>query len=482
MSNYNFCVMSTESEKTGLFRHLDREEYSEIFTFLLNEGFKDIETNILYKEYKRNLRTIEMLGDDFVVRLRKHIQNLPTRKNNPSNFILKTLDVPETDLFEQFGYDLQPSINILLGRNGFGKSYLLRYITALLAQKTSILIDEFLQKNDKIPIFILTDIFNPNNNIDRNEVNLVRLLAIPDVRFINRTSRQLTAIPQEWESISSGYGWYHFLERKPLENIINNFLVRLCIIYLNNEKGFEQPIFRFLEKVLDELIETSSPKKNHFKFVRVDSEANTFYGPKFILYVQSPDMPKPQPIQNISQGMLSTLVLFGFIYDFVETKDNPSHSAVVLIDEIDAHLHPSWQRRIVGLLRKYFPNIQFILTAHSPLVVAGCKIGEVSVLRKNPETQKMYLHQYDNKDFIGEGIENILDDVFEVEEYDEVFLKYLNQLKKIKDLQDEIITLNEKENADENDIRNLKTKMEDYHYMIQVKKKFGKQFLSVETL
>ena len=41
---------------------------------------------------------------------------------------------------------------------------------------------------------------------------------------------------------------------------------------------------------------------------------------------------------------------------------------VVLIDEVDAHLHPTWQRRIGVWFRKHFPNIQFIVTTHSPFV------------------------------------------------------------------------------------------------------------------
>lgn len=54
--------------------------------------------------------------------------------------------------------------------------------------------------------------------------------------------------------------------------------------------------------------------------------------------------------------------------------------AVVLIDEIEAHLHPRWQRSVVPLLRKVFPYIQFVVTTHSPLVVASAEPGEVQVL------------------------------------------------------------------------------------------------------
>ncbi len=53
---------------------------------------------------------------------------------------------------------------------------------------------------------------------------------------------------------------------------------------------------------------------------------------------------------------------------------------VVLIDEIDAHLHPRWQRDIGFWFRQHFPNIQFIVTTHSPLVCQAAKEGSVFLL------------------------------------------------------------------------------------------------------
>jgi predicted ATP-binding protein involved in virulence len=44
---------------------------------------------------------------------------------------------------------------------------------------------------------------------------------------------------------------------------------------------------------------------------------------------------------------------------------------IVLIDEIEAHLHPNWQREIIPLLTKLFPNIQFFITTHSPQIIAS---------------------------------------------------------------------------------------------------------------
>lgn len=50
---------------------------------------------------------------------------------------------------------------------------------------------------------------------------------------------------------------------------------------------------------------------------------------------------------------------------------------VVLVDEIDLHLHPNWQRRILDDLRQSFPRVQFVLTTHSPFIVQSLRAGEV---------------------------------------------------------------------------------------------------------
>ena len=44
---------------------------------------------------------------------------------------------------------------------------------------------------------------------------------------------------------------------------------------------------------------------------------------------------------------------------------------LLLIDEIETHLHPKWQKKILGIIRSLFPNLQIILTTHSPFVVAS---------------------------------------------------------------------------------------------------------------
>lgn len=59
------------------------------------------------------------------------------------------------------------------------------------------------------------------------------------------------------------------------------------------------------------------------------------------------------------------------------SQPNIPIKGVVLIDEIDAHLHPTWQTRIGQWFTKYFPNIQFIVTTHSPLICRAAENGTI---------------------------------------------------------------------------------------------------------
>jgi len=69
---------------------------------------------------------------------------------------------------------------------------------------------------------------------------------------------------------------------------------------------------------------------------------------------------------------------------YPDSKNPLAEPAIVLIDEIDLHLHPSWQRKLLKSLSEIFINTQFIATAHSPLVVqaAGDVEANVVVLRR----------------------------------------------------------------------------------------------------
>lgn len=79
---------------------------------------------------------------------------------------------------------------------------------------------------------------------------------------------------------------------------------------------------------------------------------------------------------------------------------------LVLIDEIDAHLHPNWQRQVVEDLKRTFPSIQFVCTSHSPFIIQSLEAGELRSL----EPGGAALAEYS-----GRSIEDIAEDIQRVE-------------------------------------------------------------------
>lgn len=83
-----------------------------------------------------------------------------------------------------------------------------------------------------------------------------------------------------------------------------------------------------------------------------------------------------ETIDELSEGYRSMIIficdlLYRLLINNPKEEDVFGIPAVVLIDEIDEHLHLKWQRVIVKKLRNIFPNIQFIMTTHSPTIIQG---------------------------------------------------------------------------------------------------------------
>ena len=90
--------------------------------------------------------------------------------------------------------------------------------------------------------------------------------------------------------------------------------------------------------------------------------------------------------------------------------DNPlTGAAIVLVDEIDLHLHPDWQRKITSHLSGIFPNVQFIVTAHSPLIVQSAENVNLIILEKGEDNQTHIRQEFGT--FRGWTIEEILQDL-----------------------------------------------------------------------
>jgi Fe-S cluster assembly ATPase SufC len=122
------------------------------------------------------------------------------------------------------------------------------------------------------------------------------------------------------------------------------------------------------------------------------------------------------PHELLSSGFRSSLaILIGLINEIeIRGFEGPASdfSGCILIDEIDLHLHPSWQRVIAQALTSAFPHAQFIVTTHSPHVIQNADAGEVIALRVDDDgrTFKAEL-PVSRRGFKGWTLEEILVDV-----------------------------------------------------------------------
>lgn len=120
---------------------------------------------------------------------------------------------------------------------------------------------------------------------------------------------------------------------------------------------------------------------------------------QFVVKVK--DGPQELQISQLSQGYQS---MFALAMDFARRLAiGNSHrfsaqdqlgglgytSAIMLVDEIDLHLHPSWQQHVLSDLMQTFPNTQFIVTTHSPQVLTTVKSESIRILAKDREDKWM---------------------------------------------------------------------------------------------
>lgn len=118
-------------------------------------------------------------------------------------------------------------------------------------------------------------------------------------------------------------------------------------------------------------------------------------------------------IKQLSDGEKCTIALFGDLARRMALANpqlsNPLEGqGVVLIDELDLHMHTSWQRKVMQVLKETFPNIQFIITTHSPQIL-GELDDTFNLFYMLREKGKVELRQY--KSFIGWDANVILEEV-----------------------------------------------------------------------
>jgi len=209
----------------------------------------------------------------------------------------------------------------------------------------------------------------------------------------------------------------NLLENKPLINA-EEWLMQTDYKAKNGVEGATEQ----LEKITKVLIDILPDVHNfHFRSTVEKNfvECETDYG--------------NVPFKELSYGYHT---MTAWIVDFARRQflkypksENPlAEPAIVLVDEIDLHLHPEWQRKIIAFLSRHFPKTQFIVTAHSPLIVQSAEKVNVVLLQK--EGDRVTITNRVNTSFQGWTVDEILSDLMGLEKtVSDVYLQHLRDFE-----------------------------------------------------
>lgn len=298
---------------------------------------------------------------------------------------------------------------IILGDNGTGKTTLLRvldrmqpseiktdYYTPIIWSFNSILMSKKssveLKMNGDIKVFYVEENENRENNssfITRGNQDFPFLLSYGASRRMSR-SENISSTEKGNLKITS-----LFSESIELINAEEWFLQKEWASIKSEGKikrKFENEFNKVISILIDILpdvsaIQSKPINENNSKPIL---EVKTSYG-----WVS---------LRNLSFGYQTlTALIVDIASKMMEQYPNSvkplEESGIVLIDEIDLHLHPKWQRTVIDKLSQHFPKVQFIATSHSPLIVQAAldkkanivvcrKEGDRVVIDNNPDEVK----------------------------------------------------------------------------------------------
>ena len=302
---------------------------------------------------------------------RNRSELLPVKKLLPTH-LLNSVCIENIRCFEDLFLDLsgEGSLwNLFLGDNATGKTTILRSIAMGLCDET-----RAISLMKKVPGPLIRD-GQTSGKItlklvsDGKEKTITTLIVKIDHR------ETLAKVPKyfPWENIFvCGYGIHrstsHTIstDRYELDQALKTLfgedtMQNPEVVLLRQEGSFR---IELREKLLHLLM--LDPKNHEIELGKNGIEVTGPWGKK--------------NLEVLSDGYRSTFKwlvdLFGWAIHAKRIDDFGDIEGIVLIDELEQHLHPHWQRQIVHLLKQQFPKIQFFATTHSPIIATS--VGQIS--------------------------------------------------------------------------------------------------------
>lgn len=350
--------------------------------------------------------------------------------------------------------------NVFLGNNNSGKTNLLKTIAGLRASEITLPSSE----TDKPEIKELTPAFFHNKTILRSinaKVNLYCEVTNYKKKWgLDSLSLKLSKISDMQDFIIYGYGVSRYPSSKGLNDYSSDdcdtlfsrdaSLINLKDWLLNldySSKNGQTEAGKRLTKIKEILTSEVFPEIEDFRCQSSEELQN------YVEFLVKGVWCKYEDLGFGYQSMMSWMIDFcKRMFERYPKSENPlAESAIVLVDEIDLHLHPQWQRNVIPYLSKTFPNTQFFVTTHSPMVLQSAKDINLFVLKHN-EKGMVSVERSDIHDFRGWTVEEILRETMGLQndvhsdEYQRLISEFntgldKNDRKKIQKAYDEIIPL-----------------------------------------
>lgn len=364
---------------------------------------------------------------------------------------IKSLHVKGFRCFKELDVDFNEKFNFIVGKNGCGKTSLLR---AIVLSYSSIRMDDSryeesfeawidILKDDKVnrigivpyEKIMMKNLYRnppktafknpPNGGADKvyhsNEIGRLDFCPMVLGAFRRIEYKKIEGMKVELNHIDSRNEYIYQAIDHLNGGILPNVKQWLINRYFQIEKDWaiiEKQNWEWLISNLDKL----GPNNMDFEFISIERNLE----PKFKIDSQI------CYLEELSSGFQSILSIVLSIFEWIERTNTENGMLVrtakgtVIIDELDVHLHPEWQLTLKKSLQTIFPNIQFIVTTHSPHMIATADYGEIIVL---DETEDNIIKlEPNNKIYSGWSTDQILEELMGVESLsDKSYEKLINE-------------------------------------------------------